>query len=254
MGLTNWMKGLLIGVAGLLILALGIAGWVLLTDRGTKLETALGEPTVIIAAATEGVAASPTAEQATLPPAIIVALPTDTPPPATETPLPPTETAVPPTDEPTAIPPTNTAVFILPTSTSIPPTNTAVPPTAIPVGANGLIASQFLLQDRSSYTVNGSIWFEFTVSNTTGGEVPYNAIGVMPKKDGTDRLDWYQQTYGGPNSTMKPSGLSWTDRIKLPETGNYTLRLVVCFDGFDNCLNGGGTWHSLSNEIPITIN
>lgn len=254
MGLTNWMKGLLIGVAGLLILALGIAGWVLLSENAAKSETALGEPTAIIAAATEVVDASPTMEQATLPPAIIVALPSDTPPPPTETPLPPTATAVPPTDEPTSIPPTNTAVFIPPTSTPIPPTATAVPPTAAPLGARGLIASKFILQDRSSYTVNGRIWFEFTVSNTTGGEVPYNAIGVMPKKDGTDRLNWYQQTYGGPNATLKTGGLSWEDNIQLPESGNYTLRLVVCFDGFDNCLNGGGTWHSLSNEIPITIN
>ncbi len=209
----------------------------------------------VAVAATATATAVPT-EPATLPPAIIVELPSRTPIPATDTPIPTdTPTAIPVTDTPTAVPPTNTAVYVAPPPTAVPPTNTAVPPTAAPqIGANGLVASHFALQDRSSYTVNGSIWFEFDLSNTTGGEVPYNALGVMPKKNGSDRFDWYQQTYGGQNSTIKSGGLSWADHIELPETGNYTLRLVICFDGFDKCLTGNGTWHTVSNEISITIN
>ena len=208
--------------------------------------------------ANEAAAVPPTAtteptQAPTLPPAVIVELPTNTPVPATNTPVPTdTPTAVPATETPTAIPPTNTAVYIPPTSTSVPPTNTPAP-TAIPIGVSGLIASQFALQDRSSYTVNGSIWFEFTVANSTGGDVPYNALGVMPRKDGADVFKWYAQTYGGDNSRIRPGGLTWTNHIELGEPGNYTLRLVVCFDGFDNCLAGGGRWHTLSQEIPVTI-
>lgn len=207
------------------------------------------------AAATVTATAVPT-QPPTLPPAIIVELPTRTPVPATETPLPTdTPTAIPVTDTPTAVPPTNTAVYVAPSPTAVPPTNTAVPPTAAPqIGVAGLIADYFALQDRSSFTVNGSVWVEFNVANTTGGDVPYNALGIMPKKNGQDRFEWYQQTYGGPNSRIRPGGLEWANHIELPESGNYTLRLVICFDGFDNCLNGGGTWHTLSNEIPITIN
>jgi hypothetical protein len=136
----------------------------------------------------------------------------------------------------------------------VPPTATTAPPTAVPqTGANGLTASHFAVQDRAEFSVNGSVWFEFNVANSTGGEVPYNALGVMPKKDGVDRPDWYQQSYGGPDSTIKPGGLAWEDRIRLPEAGNYTIRLVICFDGFDACLQQRGQWHSLSPEIPITI-
>ena len=92
------------------------------------------------------------------------------------------------------------------------------------------------------------------VVNSTGGEVAYNRLGVMPRKGGTDRLDWFQQSYGGPNASIKPSGLTHEDNIKLPEAGTYTLRLAICFDGWDPCNSGGGTWVTLSQEIPVTIN
>ena len=226
-------------------------------------QTTADEPAVPTVAATEQpaeIAAVVEQEIATLPPPLIVEA-TFTPIPATETPLPtetpavtatPTETPVPPTNTPAPIPPTNVPPPAQPTA--VPPTDTPAPPPPPQIGANGLVADLFALQDRSVMVAGEPVWFEFNVANSTGGEVPYNAIGVMPKKDGVDRFEWYQQTYGGPNSTVKPGGLAWEDRIKLPEPGNYTLRLVVCFDGFDNCLQGGGAWQSLSNEIPVTIN
>ncbi|MFN2117900.1 MAG: hypothetical protein ACK2T1_09460 [Candidatus Promineifilaceae bacterium] len=200
---------------------------------------------------------------ATLPPPIIVEA-SDTPIPATDTPQAtptqeststPEETEVPATETFTPVPPTNTAQPVQPTSPP-PPTETPEPlPTAPPPkGVNGLVASHFALQDRSDYHAGGSVWFEFTIANDTGNEVPYNALGVMPKKDGIDRFEWYQQTYGGKNSTISAGGFSWEDRIKLPEAGNYTLRLVMCFDGYDNCLQGGGTWQTMSDEIAVQIN
>jgi hypothetical protein len=181
------------------------------------------------------------------------AIPATSTPEATATPEMTSTPAATSTATPAPIPPTAPPQPAQPTSPP-PPTNTAAPaPPPPPLGANGLTASHFALQDRSNYSPGGSVWFEFAVANSTGGEVPYNALGVMPKKDGVDRLDWYQDSYGGPNSTMKPGGLTWEDRIKLPETGKYTLRLVICFDGVDNCRQGRGTWHSLSQEIPIEI-
>jgi hypothetical protein len=202
---------------------------------------------------------------ATLPPPIIVEA-SDTPIPVTNTPQAtatqentstPEVTEVPATATSMPLPPTNTPQPLQPTNPPPPPpTETPQPqPTSPPAkGANGLVASHFAIQDRSEYKPGGSIWFEFTVSNDTGNEIPYNALGVMPKKDGVDRFEWYQQTYGGRNSTINAGGFSWEDRIKLPEPGNYTLRLVMCFDGFDNCLQGGGTWHTMSDEIGIQIN
>jgi len=127
------------------------------------------------------------------------------------------------------------------------------PPTAAPpLGANGLTASHFAIQDRAQLTVNGDIWFEFHVANSTSGDVPFDALGVMPKKDGVDRPQWYQHSWGGNNDVIPVGGLSWDDHINLPEAGNYTLRLVICFDG-PACQAQNGTWHNLSPEIPVTI-
>lgn len=191
-------------------------------------------------------AEAPAGDAPSLPTAVPTVAPTEAPPTAS-----PTATVAPTAVPPTAVPPTARPVV---QPTAAPPTATTVPPTPVPqVGANGLIASNFAVQGRAEFTVNGSVWFEFNVANQTGGEVAYNALGVMPKKDGVDRPEWYQQSYGGPDSTIKPGGLEWEDRIKLPEAGNYTIRLVICFDGFDACLQQRGQWHTLSQEIPITI-
>jgi len=176
-----------------------------------------------------------------MPTAIPTVAPTEAPPTAV-----PTDTPA-----PTAVP---TARPVVVQPTAVPPTATvAVPPTAVPqVGANGLTASNFAIQPRASLTVNGDIWFEFTVANATGGEVAFDALGVMPRKDGNDRREWYQHSWGGNNDVIPSSGLTWDDHINLPEAGNYTLRLVVCFDGAA-CKQQKGTWHTLSQEIPITV-
>lgn len=75
----------------------------------------------------------------------------------------------------------------------------------------------------------------------------------MLKKDGVDRPDWYQHSWGGKNDVISPNGLSHEDNIRLPEAGNYTLRLVMCFEGYNACINGG-PWVTMSQEIPVTIN
>ena len=165
----------------------------------------------------------------------------------TDTPL-PTNTLPPPTATNTPVP------IILPTNTSPPPTNTPKPePPA--QDTRGLVAEYFNIQwERANLTVNGEIWFGFKVVNTVGYDVPYNMLGVMPKKDGQDRFEWFQWSYGGKDHVISPQGLEWEDHIELPESGNYTLRLSICFDGLDACKAGGGTWATLSQEIAVTIN
>lgn len=250
----SWL--IMLALTVLLISACSMIG-----EEGGSLEL---EPTQSIAQGQDSEATIAAADTiATLPPPVIAEA-SNTPIPATATPEPtdtpeitatPAVTEVPPTETSPPIVATNTQAPIPPTNPP-PPTNTPEPtqPPPPPLGANGLIASNFEVQDRSDFVPDGKVWFGFTVSNSTSGEVPYNAIGVMPKKDGVDRFEWYQNSYGGPNSTIKPGGLTWEDHIRLPETGNYTLRLVVCFDGYDNCRSGGGVWHNLSQEISIRIN
>ena len=230
----------------------------------TALSTRVADPTAAGAAQPTKpppVVAAATAEPAVAPP---TTAPVDSSAPPTPTALPTTApTAAPPTDvpptaaPPTAVPPTAvppTAAPVVPTAA--PPT--AIPPTAAPTvppapsGVRGLTASHFAIQDRAQLTVNGDIWFEFHVANATSGDVPFDALGVMPKKDGTDRGQWYQHSWGGNSDVIPIDGLSWDDHINLPEAGNYTLRLVICFDG-PACQAQTGTWHSLSPEIPVTI-
>ncbi|MEZ4593797.1 MAG: hypothetical protein R3D55_22025 [Chloroflexota bacterium] len=240
----------------MLVLLIIVAAVLLLTDSE---ETAVApEPTAAAVAdvptdepPTE-VPASPTV----LPPAVVEILPTETAVPTntpTATPI-PTETAL-PTNTATAVPPTAVPPTRIPaTNTPPPPTNTPVPAGPQPTNANGLVGQSFALQDwRTSRTPGGQIWYEWRVGNTSGGGVPYSTIGVMPRRNGQDIVAWYQNNWGGNNDVMPPEGLSWPSWMSIPEAGDYTLRLVVCFDGYQNCLNGGGTFYTLSQEIPISI-
>ena len=243
---------LIAALAVVLLLILGFVFVLMLTD-------VLDVETIAGATSTPGeIAASTATPITTQPPPVVVVLPTDTPLP-TNTSVPPTDAPL-PTDTPLpAATATNTSVPVVvipPTSAPVPPTNTpgAPPPPPPPQDVRGLVASHFGLQDRSEFAVNKHIWFEFSITNTTGGDVPYNRLGVLPKKDGVDRFDWFQQSYGGPNAAIRPGGLTHEDNIKLPEAGNYTLRLAICFDGYDACLSGDGHWVTMSHEIPATIN
>jgi len=250
------LRNVLIGVMGVLILLLVVAAVLMLQDNQTAVEptadTIAQLPTELPATET-AVPASPTV----LPPAVVEILPTNTLPPsptATAT-LPPTETP-PATSTATAVPPTNVPLptAVPATNTPVPPTNTPTPSGPQPTNANGLIGQSFALQDwRTSLTPGGQIWYEWRVGNTSGAGVPYSTIGVMPRRNGQDIVAWYQNNWGGNNDVMPPEGLSWPAWMSIPETGDYTLRLVVCFDGYQNCLNGGGTFYTLSQEIPVSI-
>ncbi len=235
------------------------------------LTTAAGCNNAAEAPATPATAVATAAVAAPTKPPPIVAANTAAPTAPSEDAAPPTPTAQPTADLPTAVPPTAAPTAVPPTAvpptavpaTAAPPPPPAVPPTAVPptavpptaappLGANGLTASHFAIQDRAQLTVNGDIWFEFHVANSTSGDVPFDALGVMPKKDGVDRPQWYQHSWGGNSDVIPVGGLSWDDHINLPEAGNYTLRLVICFDG-PACQAQNGTWHNLSPEIPVTI-
>ena len=254
---TKGSKGIVVGMAVLLIVLLAVVAGFIYKDFIAD----SGDDVVAEATATVETIAEATAMMATSTPVseVAVEIVTLTPIPTavfTETPI-PTDTPV-PTATPTAVPPTNTPIpIIYPTATPVPPPSaTPVPPPTGPQpGApNGIRATHYALQDRSNISVNGKIWFEFVVVNEAGYEVPYSALGTMPRKDGVDRLEWYQNSWGGNGDTMPLSGRSWEDHIEIPEAGDYTLRLVICFESKDVCRSGNGTFHTLSQEIPITLN
>lgn len=247
------LRNVLIGVFGVLVILVIVAVvLVLQDDTATAVEpTAAAVAELPTDAPPTAVPASPTV----LPPAVIEILPTHTPLPTNTPTAIPTETAL-PTNTATAVPPTNVPLptAVPATATPVPPTNTPVPSGPQPTNANGLVGQSFSLQPgRSSLTPGGQIWYEWRVGNTSGAGVPYSTIGVMPRRNGQDIVAWYQNNWGGNNDVMPPEGLSWPSWMAIPEAGDYTIRLVVCFDGFQNCLNGGGTFYTLSQEIPISI-
>ena len=249
-------KGIVIGMAVLLIVLLAVvAGFIYKDFIANSSDGELAEATATVETIAEATALMATATPVS---EVAVEIMTLTPIPTavfTETPI-PTDTPVPTeTPLPTA---TNTPVpaIIYPTATPVPPTATIVPtPSGPQAGApNGIRATHYALQARSNISVNGKIWFEFVIVNDSGGEVPYSALGTMPRKNGVDRLEWYQNSWGGNDDVMPLGGLSAEDHIEIPEAGDYTLRLVICFESKDVCRSGHGTFHTLSQEIPITLN
>ena len=191
------------------------------------------------------------------PPDIIVvptstSLPTNTPAPtATNTPL-PTDTPVPTatnTPPPVVVLPTNPPPPPAPTSTTAPP----APPPPPPADTRGVVATAFFIEEGPNFRVSQPIWFNFNVVNNAGFPVEFGALGVMPRKNGADRPDLFQASWG--NEVLSVNGLEWRDHIDLPESGSYTLRLAICFDADVNaCKAGGGSWATLSSEIPVTVN
>jgi hypothetical protein len=243
---------LLGGLAGLLLIALIVAGWAILRDSAGEPEATEG--TAVAAATSELETATPAATVTReLPPPIVEILPTDTPLPTntpTDTPV-PTNTPAPSETPTTAPTPTNTrpsaVVQTFPTNTPPPaPTNTPVP-----VNTNGLSAT-FSLEGGPTYPAGSNIWFNFNVTNVSGSPVAFGALGVYPRKGGQDRLDLFQ--FSWTDEEIPTGGLEWRDHINLGEPGAYTLRLAICFDAdFNACRDGGGRWVSLSGEIPITV-
>ena len=251
-----------IGVA--IVLLLVCAGTALIVSSVTANQNAA---TATVETVVEVLPVDPIAPAATevaggvLPPPGMVEVATNTPPP-TNTPEP---TAVPTdTPAPTEVPPTatNTAVPVQPTSLPPPPppAPTSPPPTDVPPppppaqDTRGLSSTFFQLHDGQSPNVGSGnpIWFHFIVANSGGIPVPFGGLGVLPRKDGADRFDLFQASWG--NDAVQPSGLDWIDHIDISEGGNYTLRLAVCFDvSVDQCRQGAGNWATLSAEIPVTV-
>jgi hypothetical protein len=250
----------LIGLAVFLIILLGAGFFLVLADvlsSGTVAEATATSASTTQATTVAQVDTTPTGSPTELPAPAVQVLMTDTPLPTdtpTPTPLPTDTPEATATPEPTA---TNTRapVVFVPTNTPVPvpPTNTPVPPPP-PQDTRGLVGTGFTLLPNSVFAVNQDIWFSFGVANNSGGPVPYGALGALPKKNGVDRSEWFKMSWGGNNDSIQTGGLTAEDWIKLPETGSYTLRLVICFDAVSACKSGASPWITLSPEIPVTIN
>jgi hypothetical protein len=115
------------------------------------------------------------------------------------------------------------------------------------------LSATFLIEGGTNFAVNQDIWFVYDLKNANRAEMEYGALGLLPRKDGVERLDLAQ--FSWTNATMFPNGMVWRDHINIPEPGNYSVRIAICFDATqDVCRAGGGRWATLSPyELPITV-
>lgn len=121
-----------------------------------------------------------------------------------------------PPPEPTAAPLPATSV---PTA---PPATQAPPPAA---DFRGLVPEGYQVEDAPGpYGVDQAIWFNMWISNNSGGEVGYDALGTWVEETGQFQKSW---SY----SSFKPGQkLEWRDNIIIPAAGTYRLWLAICFD------------------------
>ncbi len=145
-------------------------------------------------------------------------------PPATATPIPPTP-----------VPATFTPVF----------TATSAAPVANTVKG---IRGDFMRLRSTSVSVNGEIWFDFQVTNTSSTDtVAYNGLGpvVVGVKS---KPSWGDSTLG-PNQV-----LPWSDHFEIGTAGKYTVYLGICFLGSrSTCETNNTGWDLLVSGGTIEV-
>jgi len=102
-----------------------------------------------------------------------------------------------------------------------------------------MVAHSYIVREAPGpFGVNKKIWYEFIVSNTSGGNLPFTGLGTWVEQTGDFKASW--KSLGG----MKPGEtLEWEDHIRIDKAGTFNLYLRVCFtDG--QCVNLAG---------PVTV-
>ena len=136
-------------------------------------------------------------------------------PPATATPIPPTP-----------VPATLAPIF----------TATSAAPVASTVRG---IRGDFMRLRSTSVGVNGEIWFDFQVTNTSSTDtVSYNGLG--PVVVGVKSKPSWGDSSLGPNQV-----LPLTDHFEIGTAGKYTVYLGICFLGSRSACESNNTGWSL---------
>ncbi len=156
--------------------------------------------------------------------------------PATSAPLAPTATRAPGVPSPTLAPPT---------ATRVPPTATANP--GVYTSSRGVRGEYFRLRNNTA-GVNGDIWFEFAVTNTTDSAQYVGGLGaIIPGV-------WSQASWGdftlGAHQYLDPE-----DHLNVPRAGTYTVYLGICWLASRSaCEANLNSWDLLSPGLTLTIN
>jgi uncharacterized protein YraI len=124
-----------------------------------------------------------------------------------------------PPPSPTPVPPTDT-----PVPTAAPATPTAEPTAAPAADFRGLVPNSYSVEDAPGpFGANGDIWFNMDISNFTGWEVEYDALGTWVQETGQFQKSWTEQAF------KVNRRFQWRDHINIPDSGTYNLWMRICF-------------------------
>ena len=96
--------------------------------------------------------------------------------------------------------------------------------------------------------MNGEIWFDFQVTNTSSSNtVSYNGLG--PVVVGVKSKPSWGDSILGTNQV-----LPWTDHFEISTAGKYTVYLGICFLGSRTaCENNNTGWDLLVSGGTIEV-
>jgi len=122
-----------------------------------------------------------------------------------------------------------------PATATIPPEATATPsePTATPGPQvfNGLAANSYSVElAPGPYSAGSDIWFNMDITNISGGQVDYEALGTWVQESEQFQKSWTNQNFAAGQHFM------WRDHLAISGGGTYHLWMRICFT-HSNCVN-----------------
>jgi hypothetical protein len=120
-----------------------------------------------------------------------------------------------------------------------------VPLPASGYNSHGVQGDYFYVEDLSPSTQD-QIWFDFGVTNTTSGDVPFGVLSAVVVQT-TSGSSWTESTLKG-NQT-----LTWRDHINNLNPGVYAFYLGICYADKVACAHDLSLWERLSDNVYVTV-
>jgi len=138
------------------------------------------------------------------------------------------------TDGVSQVQPPPSPIPVPPTETPIPtavPTPVPTVPSGPPAEFHGLVPNDYTVEGAPGpFGAGGDIWFNMDITNASGGQVYYDALGTWVQETDKFQKSWTYQVFDPGHHFI------WRDHITIPSAGTYNLWMRICFtDGA--CVN-----------------
>lgn len=144
-------------------------------------------------------------------------------------------------------PPTPAPQAAVPTATPLPPTATPAPSAGpAPLSeTRGLRVNAYVVEGAPGpFSAGAPIWFSMDITNVSGQEIPYLALGTWVEETGQFQKSYFAVPPAYP-SFMPNQHFTHRDRIMIPVPGNYRLWLAIQFVD--------GTGVRLYGPVPVIV-